>query len=60
MISRLYDMERAAADQSAEFRQAQRAVHAAPLLADLDQWLKRESFLPKSVIGQAARYTRNQ
>jgi transposase len=31
-----------------------------PLLAELGQWLQQETFLPKSLIGKAATYTRNQ
>lgn len=60
VISRLYEVERATADQPPEFRQLQRAEHAAPLLAELGQWLEKETFLPKSLIGKAATYTRNQ
>jgi transposase/uncharacterized coiled-coil protein SlyX len=60
VISRLYAIERATAGQSAKVRQAQRVEHALPLLADLNRWLDQQSFLPKSLIGQAATYTRNQ
>ena len=60
LISRLYEIERATADQTSEFRQTQRAEHAAPLLSDLETWLDAQSFLPKSLIGKAATYTRNQ
>ena len=59
-ISRLYEVERATRGCDAQARQAQRAVHAAPLLADLGAWLEQEEFLPKSLIGKAATYTRNQ
>jgi hypothetical protein len=37
-----------------------RAEHAAPLLAELGKWLEGQTFLPKSLIGKAATYTRNQ
>jgi hypothetical protein len=60
VISRLYEIERATAGQSAKVRQAQRVEHALPLLADLNRWFNQQSFLPKSLIGQAATYTRNQ
>jgi transposase len=59
-ISRLQEVERATRDCDAEVRQAKRAEHAVPLLAELGQWLEGETFLPKSLIGQAATYTRNQ
>lgn len=60
VISRLYEIERATAEQKAEVRQAQRVEHGLPLLTDLGRWLDEQSFLPKSLIGQAATYTRNQ
>ena len=60
VISRLYEIERACKDGDAEFCLAQRKEHAAPLLSDLKVWLEEQEFLPKSIIGQAATYTRNQ
>ena len=60
VISRLYDIERAAKDATSPERQAVRAEHAAPLLEELQQWLDEQELLPKSLIGQAATYTRNQ
>ena len=61
VIGRLYEIERAAtADGDPSWLHAQRAELAAPILADLKQWLEQESFLPKSLIGKAATYTRNQ
>lgn len=60
IISRLYEIERGAKETDADTRKALRAEHAAPLLADLEEWLAAEVFLPKSVIGKAATYTRNQ
>ena len=42
------------------FPQAKRQEHAVPLLQELGKWLERETFLPKSLIGKAATYTRNQ
>jgi len=67
VIGRLYEIERAATkratgDREADAlaRQSLRAEHAAPLLAELKTWLEGETFLPKSQIGKAATYTRNQ
>jgi hypothetical protein len=60
VIRRLYAIERAAKEMTAEDRQALRAEHAAPLLAELKTWLDEQELLPKSLIGQAATYTRNQ
>jgi len=59
-ISRLYEVERATRDCEAAVRQSQRAEHAAPLLEQFGQWLEQEEFLPKSLAGKAATYTRNQ
>ena len=59
-VSRLYEIERATRDCEASVRQAKRAEHAAPLLEELGAWLEQETFLPKSLIGKAATYTRNQ
>ena len=59
-VSRLYEVERATRDCDASVRQAKRAEHAAPLLSELGKWLEQETFLPKSLIGKAATYTRNQ
>ncbi len=60
IISRLYEIERACANQNSEFRYAQRNEHAVPLLNSLGIWLDEQDFLPKSLIGKAAIYTRNQ
>lgn len=60
VIARLYEIERATRDQSPEIRYAQRQEHAVPLLAELGSWLEEQSLLPKSLIGKAATYTRNQ
>ena len=59
-ISRLQEAERATRDCDAQVRQAKRTEHAAPLLAEFGSWLEGETFLPKSLIGKAATYTRNQ
>lgn len=67
VIGRLYDIERAAkknatGDRKADIESVQslRAEHARPLLTEFKQWLDSETFLPKSLIGKAATYTRNQ
>jgi hypothetical protein len=60
VLSSLYDVERVARDLSAEARRALREEQAAPLLAKLQNWLDTQQLLPKSLIGQAATYTRNQ
>ena len=62
VVGRLYEIERAAQkrDADAATLQTLRAEHAAPLLAELKEWLDAETFLPKSQIGKAANYTRNQ
>jgi transposase len=60
VIAQLSKIEQAAHDQTAEARQALRAEHAAPLLLELKSWLDEQDLLPKSLIGKAATYTRNQ
>ena len=68
VISRLYEIERAATKQNVDaatrqsLRQSLREEHAVPLLRDLQAWLEQEepNVLPKSVIGKAFTYTRNQ
>ena len=65
VIGRLYEIERAATAPDGDGRDAKRlatlrAEHATPLLDELKQWLDEEQFLPKSQIGRAATYTRNQ
>ncbi len=60
VIARLYEIERACKEKDSVERQSLRAEHATPLLTDLDLWLAGQSFLPKSLIGKAATYTRNQ
>lgn len=58
VINRLYEIERQT-DHPAELRSLRRE-HAAPLLERLKTWLDEQSFLPKSLTGKAATYTRNQ
>lgn len=59
-IGRLYEIERATRDADARSRYAARQEHALPLLAEFGDWLDEQSFLPKSLIGKALTYTRNQ
>ncbi len=60
VIRQLYDIERATKDMSSEQRRAKRVEHATPLLTELKQWLDTQDVLPKSDIGKAFTYTRNQ
>ena len=67
VIGRLYEIERGARKRATGNREADvaaiqslRVEHAVPLLAEFKQWLDAEIFLPKSLIGKAATYTRNQ
>jgi transposase len=60
VIARLYEVERSAQDADAATRCSLRETHSRPLLDDLKSWLDGETFLPKSLIGKAATYTRNQ
>ena len=60
LISRLYEVERATRETDASKRQTLREQHALPLLEELKSWLDAEDFLPKSLSGKAATYTRNQ
>lgn len=59
-ITRLYEVERAARAVSSAKRKAARQRHAVPLLSEFETWLDAQSFLPKSQIGKALTYTRNQ
>lgn len=62
MIARLYQLEAAFAALTDEERCRKRQEHARPILTDFEQWLEAErpAVLPKSPIGQALTYTRNQ
>ena len=53
VISRLYEVERAASEVDAMTRRALRQEHAGPLLQEMQHWLEAEEFLPKSLIGKA-------
>jgi len=62
MIRRLYAVERDVHGRSPEERLAARCEHSKPLLDEMKEWLDREALgaLPKSPIGQAIAYARNQ
>lgn len=62
VIARLYQVETACAGQTSAERYAARQAHALPLLTEFGAWLDEQSLrlLPKSPIGAAATYTRNQ
>ena len=60
VIGRLYEIERQVRELDSSSRQQHRIEHAKPLLEELGDWLSEQEFLPKSVTGKAATYTRNQ
>jgi len=62
LIQQLYQVERAAADLTADARRALRQEHAVPLLARLKAERDRLAslVLPKSPLGDAVRYLTNQ
>jgi transposase len=62
LIQQLYDVERGAADLSADARQMRRREQSLPLLAQLDAERARlaATVLPKSPLGDAVRYLTNQ
>jgi transposase len=61
-IWQLYEIERACKDLSADERGVIRQRDAVPLLNALGEWLDEQSrkILPKSAVGQAISYARNQ
>jgi transposase len=61
-IGQLYGIERAAAEKSADERQALRAKHAVRHLTAFKHWLDEQAVmvLPKSPLGEAIRYALNQ
>jgi transposase len=61
-IGQLYQIEDACKDLSAEERRVIRQRDAVPLLNSLGEWLDQQSriILPKSPVGQAISYARNQ
>jgi transposase len=63
-ITRLYDMERQAKEEELDLaqRQALRKERSGPILEEIGKWLESEHtrVLPKSPIGEAIGYARNQ
>lgn len=61
-IARLYEVERALRERPFAEIAVGREQHARPILSSFGEWLtaQAENVLPKSVIGKAFTYTRNQ
>jgi transposase len=61
-IKMLYQVEREAKDLDADARRALRQERSKPVLDEIEKWLEAQqgSLLPKSPIGEAVTYTRNQ
>ena len=59
LIRKLYQVERAAEEKTAEARQAIRQIQAAPILDKIKAWLDEKvgQVLPKSPLGEAIAYT---
>jgi transposase len=62
LIQQLYQVEKAAKGFSPEQRHAHRQEHAVPILDRLEEWMKIQEAVtpPKSLLGDALRYSRNQ
>jgi len=62
MIGHLYDIERAAKKMHAEERYEYRKRYAVPVLDRFEEWMEQIGpfVLPKSPLGDALRYSRNQ
>ena len=62
LVRQLYQVERAAADLSADDRRARRHAQSVPILAEIDETRKalRQTVLPKSPLGDALGYLTNQ
>jgi transposase len=62
LVQQLYQVERAGTDLSAEARQALRLEQSVPLLAKIktERDTLADTVLPKSPLGEAVRYLRNQ
>ncbi len=62
LIGELYSIEREAKDADDDARLALRQERAVPILAQIQAWLDAESevVLPRSPLGQAITYARNQ
>lgn len=62
LIQQLYEVEKAAKDMTAPQRRAYRQEHAVPILDRFGEWMKLQEAVtpPKSALGEALRYSRNQ
>ena len=62
LIQKLYRIEAELAGKTFEEIRATREEHAAPVMAELESWLERHvgQVLPKSLLGKAITYARNQ
>jgi hypothetical protein len=62
LIQQLYQVEKICKDFSPERRHALRQEQAVPILDRLEQWMKDQEAVtpPKSLLGDALRYSRNQ
>lgn len=62
LIQQLYRVEKTAQEMAPPQRQAYRQEHAVPILDRFDAWMKQQELVtpPKSPLGDALRYTRNQ
>ncbi|MCA9202654.1 MAG: IS66 family transposase [Planctomycetales bacterium] len=60
VINKLYEVEREAKSLDTAARQQLRAERSAPLVERLEEWLRSQDPLPKSLIAKAVTYTTNQ
>jgi len=62
LIQQLYLVEKACKDMTPERRRAYRQEHAVPILDHLEEWMTLQEAVtpPKSLLGEALRYSRNQ
>ena len=60
--NKLFEIEKALQDVTAEERYEERLKHSQPILDNFKQWLKYQSprITPKSALGKAIKYCRNQ
>ena len=59
-IGKLYGLERSWVVLSAEERKVARAQHSAPILEKIETWLGQQSVPPKTLLGKAIGYLRNE
>jgi len=60
LIQKLYRLEIRLKDQSAEEKYEQRQTQAKPLLDKFYQWLEKANVPPKTALGKAVQYCKNQ